>query len=134
MKRGEIYFANLDPTIGSEIRKKRPVLIVSNNANNKNASTITIVPITSNIEKIYPFEVFLDIKNSGLSKHSKVQCHQIRTISKMRIESKKSGQRARKLLEQIKKSLNLHLDLKLVGNFIKSFFNIFVIAYLYSIN
>ena len=68
MKRGEIYFANLDPTIGSEIKKKRPVLIVSNNANNKMASTITVVPITSNINKIYPFEVLLETKNSGLSK------------------------------------------------------------------
>ncbi len=44
IKRGEIYFANLDPTIGAEIKKKRPVLIISDNANNKMATTITIIP------------------------------------------------------------------------------------------
>lgn len=85
MKRGDIYIANLDPTIGSEIRKKRPVVIVSNNANNKVASTVTIAPITSNTTKVFPFEVLLEMKHSGLSKLSKVQCHQVRTISKLRI-------------------------------------------------
>jgi mRNA interferase MazF len=55
MKRGEIYFASLDPTIGSEINKTRPVLIVSNDANNRAAATITIVPITSNVKKNLPF-------------------------------------------------------------------------------
>ena len=57
MKRGEIYFANLNPTVGSEIAKRRPVLIVSNNANNRAANTVTILPITSNVSRIYPFEV-----------------------------------------------------------------------------
>jgi mRNA interferase MazF len=88
MKRGEIYFANLEPTIGDEIKKARPVLIVSNNANNKVANTITVIPITSNTHKIYPFEVFLDMKDSRLAKNSKAQCHQIRTISKQRIVNK----------------------------------------------
>lgn len=87
MKRGEIYFANLDPTVGAEIQKKRPVLIVSNNANNKVAATITIIPITSSLKKIYPFEVLLMSRKTGLTKDSKAQCHQIRTISKLRITS-----------------------------------------------
>lgn len=91
MKRGERYYANLDPTICSEIKKKRHVLIISNNANNKASSTITIIPITSNVSKVYPFEVFLKEKASGLTKISKAQCHQIRTISKLRIDGKKVG-------------------------------------------
>jgi len=85
MKRGEIYFANLDPTVSSEIKKKRPVLIISNNANNKAATTITVIPLTSNVAKVYPFEVLLEKQVSGLTKASKAQCHQIRTISKLRI-------------------------------------------------
>ena len=80
MRRGEIYFADLNTTVGSEIKKKRPVLIVSNNANNKAASTITVVPITSNITKIYPFEVSLEVQDLQLAKRSKAQCHQVRTI------------------------------------------------------
>lgn len=110
MKRGEIYYATLDPTIGSEIRKKRPVLIVSNNANNQKSTTITILPITSNITTIYSFEVFLPAKISGLTKDSKIQCQQIRTISKLRIVSKAIGKVDTQLMKQIRLALELHLD------------------------
>lgn len=111
MKRGEIYFADLDPTIGSEINKKRPVLIVSNNANNKMANTVTIVPITSNIKKIYPFEVLLEAQDSGLPKTSKAQCHQIRTISKIRIQGQKVGSANNKIMLQINSAIQIHLDI-----------------------
>lgn len=110
MKRGEIYYANLDPTIGAEIKKKRPVLIISNDANNRASSTITVIPITSNTTKIYPFEVLLEQKDSGLTKPSKAQCHQIRTISKLRITDKKAGSVNTKLLRRIQSALELHLD------------------------
>jgi mRNA interferase MazF len=109
MKRGDIYFANLDPTIGSEIKKIRPVLIVSNNANNKVATTVTVVPITSNIKKIYPFEVLLEPKDSNLRKASKAQCHQVRTISKLRIAGKQSGYVNSSLMDMIDSALKLHL-------------------------
>ncbi len=111
MNRGEIYFADLDPTIGGEIKKKRPVLIVSNNANNKMAKTVTIIPITSNIKKIYPFEVLIEMQNSGLPKSSKAQCHQIRTISKMRIQGNKVGFANKKVMSQIYSALKIHLDI-----------------------
>lgn len=111
MKRGEIYFANLNPTIGSEISKKRPVLIVSNNANNNAASTVTIIPITSNTKKVYPFEVLLQPAASQLSKPSKAQCHQIRTISKMRINSPPCGQLKNDMLLRIEAAIKLHLNI-----------------------
>lgn len=111
MKRGEIFYANLDPTIGSEIRKKRPVLIVSNNANNKMASTVTIVPITSNTKKVYPFEVLLETKDSGLPKRSKAQCHQVRTISKNRIKNPRAIDSVNEgVMSRINTALKLHLD------------------------
>jgi len=111
MKRGDIYFANLDPTIGSEINKKRPVLIVSNNANNKVSTTITVVPITSNITKVYPFEVLLEMNSTGLKKTSKAQCHQIRTISKIRIQGKPEGHVNDLKMAKVEAALMLHLDL-----------------------
>src|SRR5689334_4978029 len=111
MKRGEIYFANLDPTMGSEIKKKRPVLIVSNNANNKAASTLTIVPITSNTTKVYPFEVLLEMQTTGLSKRSKAQCHQIRTISKLRVINKRVGHANNEVMVRVEAALRLHLDI-----------------------
>ena len=85
MQKGEIYWANLDPTIGSEIAKKRPVLIVSNDVNNRFGSTVTIVPITSSTGKIYPFEVLLKAGEGGLRNESKVKANQIRTIDKLRL-------------------------------------------------
>ena len=111
MKRGEIYFADLDPTVGAEIKKKRPVLIVSNNANNKAGRTVTIVPITSTIKKIYPFEVFLEKEDSGLAKPSKTQCHQIRTIAKIRIQARKVGGVSDTVMLEIEAAIKLHLAL-----------------------
>ncbi|MGL5033593.1 MAG: type II toxin-antitoxin system PemK/MazF family toxin [Microcystaceae cyanobacterium] len=111
MKRGEIYYANLDPTIGSEIAKRRPVLIVSNDINNRAATTLTILPITSNIARIYPFEVALSPENSGLSKASKIQAQQIRTIAKQRICSDALGSLSLSLMESVDAAIKLHLAL-----------------------
>ncbi len=113
MKRGEIYYANLDPAIGSEIKKSRPVLIISNNANNKASSTLTVIPIISNTKKVYPFEVLLEVNDSGLPKQSKAQCHQIRTISKTRIKSSAPmGKVIVPVMQRIQAALELHLDFK----------------------
>ncbi len=109
MKRGDIYYANLDPTLGSEIAKRRPVLIVSNDRNNRVSNTVTIIPITSNIEHIYPFEVFLAAGDSGLPKPSKAQAQQIRTISKQRLGSEPCGKVGPGLMTQIEKAMCLHL-------------------------
>ncbi|MDH6104460.1 type II toxin-antitoxin system PemK/MazF family toxin [Anabaenopsis tanganyikae CS-531] len=76
MKGGEIYFANLSPAVGSEMDKRRPVMIVSNDYNNNASTTVTILPITSNTSRVYPFEVLLNPEDSGLSKPSKVQAQQ----------------------------------------------------------
>ena len=111
MKRGEIYFANLDPAVGDEIKRKRPVLIISNNANNNVANTMTVIPITLNVTKVYPFEVLLNVNESGLDKASKAQCHQLRTISKSRLLNKKvQGMVGSSLLSKINSALKLHLD------------------------
>ena len=111
MKRGEIYYAQLNPTLGSEMGKRRPVLIISNDINNRVSSTITILPITSNTSSIYPFEVMLQPADSGLPKLSKVQAQQIRTISKQRIETNVVGCLKEELMKDIEAALKLHLAL-----------------------
>ncbi|MEG4961522.1 MULTISPECIES: type II toxin-antitoxin system PemK/MazF family toxin [unclassified Microcoleus] len=110
MKRGEIYYANLSPTVGSEIDKRRPVLVVSNDANNRAANTVTILPITSNVTRVYPFEVLLNPEDSGLSKPSKVQAQQVRTISKQRITSDAVGSLSEEIMQLVNVDLKLHLD------------------------
>jgi mRNA interferase MazF len=111
MKRGEIYYANLNPAVGSEVAKRRPVLIVSNDANNRAASTVTILPITSNVSRVYPFEVLLQPSESGLAKPSKIQAQQVRTISKQRISGKAVGSLNEQLMQLIDAALKLHLAL-----------------------
>jgi mRNA interferase MazF len=111
MKRGEIYYATLDPTIGSEIAKLRPVLIVSNDINNRVATTITILPITSNVTKVYPFEVALCPADGGLPKASKIQAQQIRTIAKQRIRGDVVGSLSLSLMELVDTAIKLHLSL-----------------------
>ncbi|MEK0179353.1 type II toxin-antitoxin system PemK/MazF family toxin [Microcoleus anatoxicus] len=111
MKRGEIYYANLSPAVGSEMDKRRPILIVSNDANNRAANTVTILPITSNVTRIYPFEVLLNPEDSGLSKPSKVQAQQVRTISKQRINSDVVGSITEEIMQLVDAAIKLHLDL-----------------------
>ncbi|AMW28916.1 MULTISPECIES: type II toxin-antitoxin system PemK/MazF family toxin [Oscillatoriales] len=111
MKRGEIYYANLSPAVGSEMDKRRPVLIVSNDANNRAADTVTILPITSNVTRVYPFEVLINPEDSGLSKPSKVQAQQVRTISKQRIGGDTVGFLSQEVMEIVETALKLHLKL-----------------------
>ncbi|HRH81006.1 MAG TPA: type II toxin-antitoxin system PemK/MazF family toxin [Thiobacillaceae bacterium] len=111
MKRGEIYYAHLNPTVGAETNKRRPVLIVSNDANNRAASTLTVLPITSNITRIYPFEVELGREESGLPKDSKAQAQQIRTLSKERISGKAVGRLTADRMRAVDAAIRLHLAL-----------------------
>lgn len=83
-KRGEIYWANLDPTVGTEINKKRPYLIISCDEGNEVSSRVTVAAITSTVKKVHPFEVKIQIKNVD----RKILLNQIRTIDKQRLEEK----------------------------------------------
>ena len=112
IRRGEVYVAALDPVIGKEISKTRPVVVVSNDLNNQFAATVTVLPITSmNLDKIYPFEVFL-LKGSGdLPKDSKVKADQIRTLDKARL-AKRIGKVDQKQITAIDKAMRIHLGLE----------------------
>ena len=111
IKRGEIYLATLDPVLGKEISKTRPVVIISNNKNNLFSGTVTILPISSqNLDKTYPFEVFLPKGSGNLPKNSKVKADQIRTIDKMRI-IRFIGELEKNQIDDIEKAIKIHLDL-----------------------
>lgn len=59
--RGQVWLVNLDPTVGAEIKKKRPAVIISNDLNNTYADTVTLLPMSDKGKKVYPFEVFIPI-------------------------------------------------------------------------
>jgi mRNA interferase MazF len=109
-KRGQIWFVSLDPVVGHEIEKKRPALIISNDRNNQFAETVTVLPITSKTEKIYPFEVFLPKEETNLPEDSKVKCNQIHTLDKKRLVNF-VGTLSSEKLKEIEKALRIHLGI-----------------------
>ncbi|MDZ7802338.1 MAG: type II toxin-antitoxin system PemK/MazF family toxin [Trueperaceae bacterium] len=108
MRRGDVYYADLEPSVGSEANKRRPCLIVSNDANNRAASTLTVLPITSKVARVYPFEVRLD---SELDRPCKVQPNQVRTISKTRLVGAPLVRLSTGVMQRVGDALRLHLDL-----------------------
>ena len=111
MQRGDVYYANLDPSQGAETQKTRPVVIVSNNAANHASALVTVLPMTSNVTRIYPFEVKLPAKDTGLGKDSKAMAQQVRTLDKGRLGLHAEGQVPGALMVKIDAALRLHLAL-----------------------
>ena len=111
IRRGGIYLAALDPVVGREISKTRPVVVVSNDKNNEFSGTVTILPITSkNSQSVYPFEVFFLRGIANLPKDSKVKADQIRTLDRSRL-IKQIGVLEQKDLDAIDKAMGIHLYL-----------------------
>jgi len=112
IRRGEVYWVNLDPTVGSEADKTRPALIVSNDINNEHAATVTVLVLSSQLKRIYPFEVFLSKTATGLPDDSKAMAHQIRTIDKRRLIGQPlAPSLGDDLMERIEAAIKLHLQL-----------------------
>lgn len=106
IRRGDIYWVSLDPTMGSEIMKTRPGVIVSNNAANELSSRVIVAPITSKAHKVYPFEVALVLQR----KRCKILLDQVRAIDKMRLGDK-IGKCDSDTLDSIDRALKVALAL-----------------------
>jgi mRNA interferase MazF len=115
MRRGDIYSVDLDPARGSEANKRRPAVIVSNDAANTTATrlgrgVITVVPVTSNIERVYPFQVLLPASATGLGRDAKAQAEQIQSISVERLDVR-LGVVPNAIMLDIDEALRLHLGM-----------------------
>lgn len=115
MLRGEIRLTDLEPARPSEANKRRPAVIVSNDRANATAArlargVVTIVPITSNVTQVFPFQVLLPAAETGLRVDSKAQAEQVRSVSVERM-GHVLGRVPTHLMTQLDQALRLHLQL-----------------------
>jgi mRNA interferase MazF len=115
MRRGDIVTVDLDPARGSEASKSRPAIIVSNDAANATAArlrrgVVTVVPVTSNVERVYPFQVLLPAAVTGLRHDSKAQAEQVRSVAVDRI-GERVGRLSPQLMNELDDAIRIHLSL-----------------------
>jgi mRNA interferase MazF len=115
MRRGEIRVIDFNPGRGTEAKKRRPAVIVSNDGANTVAArlgrgVVTVLPITSNIRRIYPFQVLLPAAATGLRQDSKAHAEQVRSVAVERLGAP-IGLVPGAIMLQIDEALRLHLAL-----------------------
>lgn len=115
MRRGEIRIVDLSPTLGAEPARTRPAVIASNDGANTTAArlghgVVTVVPITTNTEQVYMFQVLLSADDTGLDYDSKAQAEQVRSISVERV-GRSIGLVPFELMAHLDNALRLHLAL-----------------------
>ena len=115
MERGEIRRVNLDPVRGVDANNRRPAVLVSNDGANAMAASlgrevVAVVPVTSNVERVYPFQVLLKARQRGLDRDSKAQAEQVRSVAVERI-GQAIGRLTPRDPERPDNALRLHLAL-----------------------
>ncbi|WP_248958018.1 type II toxin-antitoxin system PemK/MazF family toxin [Sphaerisporangium perillae] len=115
MRRGDLYWVDFDPVKGSEANKTRPAVLVSNDAANRAATrngrgVVTVVPITSNVDRIYSFQVLLRADECGLPTDSKAQAEQLRAVAVHRLGAR-IGSLSPSTLAKLDAALRIHFGL-----------------------
>ena len=110
IERGDVFLVNFDPTVGAEIRKTRPAVVVSNDVANTYSPIVSICPITSNVTRVFSFEVEIPPKTGGLRNRSKIMVPQTRAVDKIRL-TKKLGHLPSEIMLKVDRALRLHYAL-----------------------
>ena len=107
MKRSEVWWINFEPSVGGEIKKQRPAVIVSNDTSNKFLNRVQVIPLTSNVKQLYPSEAYVMLNG----KQSKAMANQLTTVSKGRLFNL-AGRLARADMEKIEHAVMVQLGLR----------------------
>ncbi|HEY4454859.1 MAG TPA: type II toxin-antitoxin system PemK/MazF family toxin [Pseudonocardiaceae bacterium] len=115
MRRGEVRLVDFEPARGAESNKLRPAVVISNDGANATAErlrrgVLTVVPVTSNTTRVYPFQVLLKAADCGLARDSKAQAEQIRSVDVARV-GRRVGQLPPAAMAELNAAVRLHLGL-----------------------
>ena len=106
MLRGEVWWVNFDPSVGGEIRKQRPAIILSNDAANKYLNRLQVVPLRSNVGRLYPSEALVTLHGQ----QSKAMADQLTTVSKTRLINR-IGRVSARDMQQVERAVQVQLGL-----------------------
>jgi mRNA interferase MazF len=110
IKQGDVFWVNFDPSVGAEVKKVRPAVVVSNDISNEHSPIVSIAPITSNVTRVYSFEVEIPAETANLASRSKIMVNQTRAVDKVRLVQP-IGSLPAELMTQVKAALKLHYDI-----------------------